>query len=162
MVRCLVEKFEQTGSVLDAKVIDKQRTARSPELIDQLENELASDPTLSTRKLAQITGSSQSSVIRAMKLDLKKFPYKIQTAQRLSEAAIQRRLFFAADFLEVIDTGQIDPKLIIFSDGAHFWLDGYVDKQNFRIWGSQKPGFCRPSLFIHRRLRFGVVYHRME
>jgi len=67
MVRCLVEKFEQTGSVLDAKVIDKRRTARSPELIVQLENELASDPTLSTRKLAQITGSSQSTVIRAIK-----------------------------------------------------------------------------------------------
>ncbi|GFV58852.1 hypothetical protein TNCV_1260791 [Trichonephila clavipes] len=25
-------------------------------------------------------------------------------------------------------------KLILFSDEAHFWLNGYVNKQNCRIW----------------------------
>ncbi|GFU00231.1 uncharacterized protein TNCV_801971 [Trichonephila clavipes] len=25
-------------------------------------------------------------------------------------------------------------KRILFSDEAHFWLNGYVNKQNFRIW----------------------------
>ena len=78
-----------------------------------------------------------------MKLDLKKFPYKIQMAQRLSDEAIQRRLFFASDFLELIDRHIVDPNRIIFSDEAHFWLDGFVNRQNFRIWGSQKPEFLR-------------------
>jgi len=52
MVRSLVVKFEQIGSVLDARVIDKHTTARSPEPMDQLGNELAPVPSLSTSKLA--------------------------------------------------------------------------------------------------------------
>ena len=28
-------------------------------------------------------------------------------------------------------------KEIIFSDGAHFDLGGYIDKQNCRIWGAE-------------------------
>ena len=30
-------------------------------------------------------------------------------------------------------------KKIIFSDEAHFDLGGYVNKQNCRIWGTEKP-----------------------
>ncbi|MDK1801134.1 DUF4817 domain-containing protein, partial [Klebsiella pneumoniae] len=26
-----------------------------------------------------------------------------------------------------------------FSDEAHFWLNGYVNKQNCRIWGEANP-----------------------
>ena len=28
---------------------------------------------------------------------------------------------------------------IVISDEAHFHLGGYVNKQNFRIWGSENP-----------------------
>ena len=28
---------------------------------------------------------------------------------------------------------------IIFSDEAHFDLDGYLNKQNYRIWGTENP-----------------------
>ena len=30
-------------------------------------------------------------------------------------------------------------KKIIFSDEAHFDLGGYVNNQNYRIWGTQNP-----------------------
>ena len=30
-------------------------------------------------------------------------------------------------------------KKIIFSDEAHFWLNGFVNKQNCRIWGENNP-----------------------
>ncbi|GFY28367.1 putative transposable element [Trichonephila clavipes] len=30
-------------------------------------------------------------------------------------------------------------KRILFSDEAHFWLDGYVNKQNCRIWSEANP-----------------------
>ncbi|GFU32419.1 transposable element Tc3 transposase [Trichonephila clavipes] len=30
-------------------------------------------------------------------------------------------------------------KRILFSDEAHFWLNGYVNKQNCRIWNKANP-----------------------
>ncbi|GFV29211.1 hypothetical protein TNCV_4602431 [Trichonephila clavipes] len=30
-------------------------------------------------------------------------------------------------------------KRIMFSDEAHFWLNGYVNKQNCRIWSDANP-----------------------
>ncbi|GFU81679.1 putative DD41D transposase [Trichonephila clavipes] len=30
-------------------------------------------------------------------------------------------------------------KLNLFSDEAHFWLNGYVNKQNYRIWSEANP-----------------------
>ncbi|GFW21349.1 hypothetical protein TNCV_1531741 [Trichonephila clavipes] len=30
-------------------------------------------------------------------------------------------------------------KRILFSDEVHFWLDGYVNKQNCRIWSEANP-----------------------
>ncbi|GFV93520.1 transposase [Trichonephila clavipes] len=32
-------------------------------------------------------------------------------------------------------------KRILFSDEAHFWLNGYVNKQNCRIWSEANPKF---------------------
>jgi len=34
---------------------------------------------------------------------------------------------------------QILLKKIIFSDEAHFWMNGYVNKQNCRIWDDTNP-----------------------
>ncbi|GFW24787.1 hypothetical protein TNCV_1960541 [Trichonephila clavipes] len=31
------------------------------------------------------------------------------------------------------------PKRVLFSDEAHFWLNGYVNKQNCRIWSEANP-----------------------
>ncbi|GFX67586.1 uncharacterized protein TNCV_3933281 [Trichonephila clavipes] len=33
-------------------------------------------------------------------------------------------------------------KRILFSDEAHFWLNGYVNKQNCRIWSEANPQVC--------------------
>ncbi|GFX97040.1 transposable element Tc3 transposase [Trichonephila clavipes] len=30
-------------------------------------------------------------------------------------------------------------KQILFSDEAHFWLNGYVNKQNYHIWSEANP-----------------------
>jgi len=48
-------------------------------------------------------------------------------------------------FAQLIDSKEIDPDKIIFKDEAHFWRDGYVNRQNFRIWGSQKPELLRTT-----------------
>lgn len=30
-------------------------------------------------------------------------------------------------------------KKILFSDEDHFWLNGYVNKQNYRFWSDDNP-----------------------
>ncbi|GFY07309.1 DUF4817 domain-containing protein [Trichonephila clavipes] len=38
-------------------------------------------------------------------------------------------------------------KRILFSDEAHFWLNGYVNKQNCRIWSE-----ANPQVYVERPL----------
>jgi len=47
------------------------------------------------------------------------------------------------EFMEwIIEYQQVDAVLsgkVMFSDKAHFHLDGFVKRQNCRIWGSENP-----------------------
>ncbi|GFT52436.1 DUF4817 domain-containing protein [Trichonephila clavipes] len=37
------------------------------------------------------------------------------------------------------DEEEVTSGRILFSDEAHFWLNGYVNKQNCRIWSEDNP-----------------------
>jgi hypothetical protein len=67
------------------------------------------------------------------------YPYKIQLTQALKvNDHTQRRVF--ADW--VLGQLAVDPnfaKKIIFSDEDYFWMNGYVNKQNCRIWDDTNP-----------------------
>ena len=52
---------------------------------------------------------------------------------------VTRRLDFANLILEKIDSNKINIKKMWFSDEAHFHLNGYVNKQNWRHWGTENP-----------------------
>ena len=58
-----------------------------------------------------------------------------------------RQLDFANLMLEKIDLKEIDLKKMWFSDEAHFHLNGYVNKQNWRHWGTENPhlAVARPA-----------------
>ncbi len=44
------------------------------------------------------------------------------------------------EFGTYLDAHQSVLPLIWFSDEEHFWLEGYVNKHNCRIWASSNPG----------------------
>ncbi|GFW08624.1 hypothetical protein TNCV_2776451 [Trichonephila clavipes] len=50
-------------------------------------------------------------------------------------------------------------KRILFSDEAHFWLNGYVNKQNCHIWSE-----ANPQVYVETPLRnlFGALYGLVE
>ena len=127
MVDNLIQKFEATGKLTDDIGMREigGHTSVSPEIADRIEEMIIAKLTISTRKLAQAAGVSQSSVYRVLRKDLSKFPYKVQMAQRITADIKVRRFNFATDVLQMIDTKAIDPNKIIFSDEAHFWGDGY-------------------------------------
>ena len=60
-------------------------------------------------------------------------PYKVQLVQELKPIDHPMRLRFAKSACD-----QLTEKFI-FSDEAHFDLGGYVNKQNFRLWGTENP-----------------------
>ncbi|GFW60745.1 hypothetical protein TNCV_570911 [Trichonephila clavipes] len=54
-------------------------------------------------------------------------------------------------------------KRILFSDEAHFWLNGYVNKQNCRIWSEANPQvYVEAPLHPEKLTVFGVLYGLVE
>ncbi|GFU30785.1 hypothetical protein TNCV_1444841 [Trichonephila clavipes] len=49
-------------------------------------------------------------------------------------------------------------KRILFSDEAHFWLNGYVNKQNCRIWSEANPQVYVETPLHKENLTFGALY----
>ncbi len=60
-----------------------------------------------------------------------------QMLQWLTPFSKQRRLTFAQMFRTHLEKHPEVLPLIWFSDEAHFWLSGYVNKQNCRIWSME-------------------------
>ncbi|GFV18571.1 putative DD41D transposase [Trichonephila clavipes] len=52
-------------------------------------------------------------------------------------------------------------KRILFSDEAPFWLNGYVNKQNCRIWSEANPQVYVETP-LHPEKLFGVLYGLVE
>ena len=56
----------------------------------------------------------------------------------------QRRIF-GEWALEQLAENPLFYRKIVFSDEAHFWLNGYVNKQNCRIWIEEQPEAIQES-----------------
>lgn len=135
----LMDKFERTGSVLDDVTPTRLRTGRSTENIAAVSESVEETPKKSVRRRAQELGLSATTTWRILTKDLGLHAYKLVLTQELKPLDHSKRRTFA-DW--VIERRIADPDFlnkIIFSDEALFHLDGYVNKQNCRIWGSENP-----------------------
>ena len=67
-------------------------------------------------------------------------PYKVQLVQAMKAIDHPMRFRFAKWACNrLTENAGFGKKKIIFSDEAHFDLDGYVNKQNCCIWGTENP-----------------------
>ncbi|GFY16767.1 uncharacterized protein TNCV_4337681 [Trichonephila clavipes] len=66
----------------------------------------------------------------------------IETHHAVPVRAVQQRDDFANQMLTMIDSEGFDVGCIWFTDEAHFHLNGFVNKQNWRFWGSENPYWC--------------------
>lgn len=138
-VKRLIAKFRNTGSIGDAKHTGRPKTRRSDVNIEAVRDSVGENPRTSIRRRGQELQISRSSLQRILTEDLRLHAYKVQLTQELKpNDHAQRR-----EFVEwIIEHQQVDPdfsKKIILSDEAHFHLDGFVNRQNCRIWGSENP-----------------------
>lgn len=135
----LMAKFETTGSVNDQPAPLRTRNARSVENIAAVSESVHENPRQSIPRRAQELGLSQTSTWRILRRDLGLYPYKIQLTQELKVNDHRQRRLFANWALDRLEEDPNFGRKIIFSDEAHFWLNGYVNKQNCRIWGDANP-----------------------
>lgn len=114
-------------------------TVTTPEKINEVENYFKQNPNDSIRKAAQALKITKSSLHNILKYFLKFHPYKISTHQLLTEHAMTKRIEFCNTITGMFEAEELNEKLIIYSDEAHFWMNGYVNKQNYRFWGTENP-----------------------
>lgn len=144
-IRRIVNKFEESGSVASRAVPVRQRNARSTENIAAVAQSVRENRTLSITRRSQELDLSYASTWRILRKDLGLYPYKIQIVQELKPNDHLERRTFADWALEQLETDPNFGQKIIFSDEAHFWLNGYVNKQNCRFWSDENPREIMPK-----------------
>lgn len=130
-----VRNFRLTASACKKKPPGQVRSVRTPENIERVRVAVTRSPHRSARRQATALRLSDRSVRRILHLDLRFHPYKLMIVQKLNEGDYVQRREFAERMLEILD----DRVVVIMSDEAHFHLNGYVNKQNFRYWAPRNP-----------------------
>ncbi|CAK9813004.1 hypothetical protein ANTPLA_LOCUS7629 [Anthophora plagiata] len=137
-VKRLINKFRETGSISDLRHSGCPLTSRSTQNIEAVRESIAESPGTSIRHRAQELDISKSSLQRILTKDLHLHAYKVQLTQKLKPTDHAQRREFVEWIMEQQVYADFSSK-IIFSDEAHFHLDGFVNRQNCRIWGSENP-----------------------
>lgn len=134
----LVENFRQHGTVRHLPCTGRPRTVHTEENIQRVVDSVQDSPETSTRRRSAQLGLSRRSVQRILAA-LHMFPYKVQLVQELKPLDYQQRLDYAISFRQKAEENRDFINNLIMSDEAHFHLNGFVNKQNSRIWATENP-----------------------
>ncbi|GFY07998.1 DUF4817 domain-containing protein [Trichonephila clavipes] len=139
-IRTLFAKFQRTVRVTDDLVgnVGRKQTAVTPQNVETVSGIIQQNPMASVRRTASEAGLKRSSMQKILRKSLHMFPFKIQTHHSVPERAVQQRDDFANQMLTMIDSEGFDVGCIWFTDEAHFHLNGFVNKQNWRFLGVPK------------------------
>jgi len=132
----MVKDFGETGSVQDITPTIRVRVAHSTENIAAVHESVFHDPQI---LISQQLGISRTTTWRILKDELNLFPYKIQLTQELKATDHEQRRKFTDLLLAKNEIDNDFSRKFIFSDEANFNIKGYVNRQNYCIWGSENP-----------------------
>jgi hypothetical protein len=122
-----------------ASVLERKRgralSVRTAQNIDAVRVAIQRSPGKSTRRASAELTISRRSVQRILHSDLYLYPYKMSVMQKLTDFSKQQIL----EFCTWAEHGEAILHNVWFSDEAHFHLDGVVNRQNVRFWGSENP-----------------------
>lgn len=138
-IKRLIQKFETTGSVCNVIPKERRKKRRSTEIIAGVQKSVSNCPEQSLRRRSQELVISYGSLWNILHEDLKVMPYKIQLVQELRSNDHSLRRKFADWALMKLKDDPLFYQKIIFSDEAHFWMNGFVNKQNSRYWSNENP-----------------------
>ncbi len=106
---------------------------------NQIRDLFVDDPTMSLRVAAAQTRVCSSTARNVVRKELMLYPYKLQMSTALTEHYKISMFNFARNCRTELrnDAGYLER--IIFSDECKFSVSGKVNKQNCRIWGTERP-----------------------
>jgi hypothetical protein len=131
-----VSKFSTMGFVDDLPPFRQKINNEQQVIKNRVKAMFLKDPTLSTRKAANITGTSHMTVHRILTDDLHLNPYKCHNCQELMPTDYVKRLAFARWALS-LPIGSHN--FFIVSDESIFPLTQAINNQNDRIWSDSRP-----------------------
>ena len=113
-------------------------TATGDDVFSSIKPMIEDDPNISTRRISNSLGVSQSTVVRC--LHKKNYhPYKPTFVQELSDDDHDQRLEFCQWISQQRDHHSQFHLRIVFSDEAVFHVNGTVNKHNLHYWSSENP-----------------------
>ncbi|GFW10068.1 transposable element tc3 transposase [Trichonephila clavipes] len=139
----MVTKFVETGS-LDVRSARGKKPV-STEAIEKVALQVEEDKSFnvlastSVRRPAEALDLPRSTVQKIMQNILRYYPYKLQFVQELLPHDFETRLLFTLQFLAHLEVDPEWPWNILWTDEAHFHLDGSVNTHNCRIWEKVNP-----------------------
>ncbi|GFX07811.1 alkaline phosphatase, germ cell type [Trichonephila clavipes] len=107
----------------------------------QVEEDKSSNVLVSTsvRRVVEALDLPCSTVQKMMRNILRYYPYKLQFVQELLPHDFETRHLFSLQFLARLEVDPEWPWNILWTDEAHFDLDGSVNTHNCRIWETDNP-----------------------
>ena len=161
-VHNLVDKFQETGSVYDAKRCGRSAKLLVEKLLD-ISDSMLQSPSKLLRKLAQQHDIGLATAHKAIREQLKLFPYKIMAVQELKTTDHEKRLCYCRWFNRFIKENMADVlDVTFFTDEAWFHLSGYVNSQNSRLWSSDNSPVCTKHPYMIRRLVCRLQFPNVE
>lgn len=141
-----VANFRQHGTVRDLRgstpgreTHSGRKRIRDEAYLEKVRESVEMSPGRSTRRRSQELGICRSTLLRALKQDLKKFPYRISVHQKLTEVDKQNREAMSKVLMDKIENHGSFLKMLWTSDEAHCYLDKQINSKNNIFWGSSKP-----------------------
>lgn len=132
----LSNKFEKTGSLLDLPPKWKKQQEARVEAKNQLKTLFTENPSLSIRKASVATAISYNLCRDIIINELKLKPYKYQSIHQLYAIDYEKRVSFAQWWLGLSADSH---KWLIATDEAYFYLTESINKQNNRLWLTERP-----------------------
>ena len=136
-IQVWVAKFSEFGTAQNRNRKSDERGShsgrkrvRDEPLIARIRSDVENSPKRSTRKRCQSLEIARTTLRRVLKDDLGKYPYRIQTKQKLTPADMKRREEMAVVLMDKIEENKTFLPYLFSSDEAHFHLDGQVNSKN--------------------------------
>ena len=160
----IIDNFIQYGTLQDRRydAPGPSCTVMTEETVDEVEKYFSENPNSTIRNAAQVLKISKFSLHMIIKNFLQLHPYKITTHQLLTIKSMEARVKFCKTITEMFESGEIDENKIVFSDEAHFWLNGYVNKTKLSVlrYGKSQYFHIKISSFRKGNLMGSFVRER--